>query len=162
MPNQKKIYTKFVERIQNKWDKEIGKRWSMCTSPSGYAQKEKILDYQKEILKRSTLPFWDYTPLSQQIPAEWVHACAVDMHEALYYGALAALLDYASIPYFTMPPKRLGVQHGYVFEICNWEKSKIGLQNLVWSKKKLFSIIPVTPLHHDKKILLMNSGVSQI
>ena len=48
---------------------------------------------------------------------------------------MQALQDYAGLTLLSMPPLRLGVQHGYVFEICNWERSKLDLRNLVWSKQ---------------------------
>jgi hypothetical protein len=122
-------------RIWNKWDRAVVKRLSMCSSPDKFVKKTDIFNYQKEICRRSFLPFQNVEELSQVISEEWVKASAIDLHEALYYGALQALLDYAGLTAFTMPPCNLGVQHGYVFEICNWEKSKLDKRNLVWSRK---------------------------
>jgi len=107
----------------------------MCSNPDYYAAKNDIFNFQKEVYKRSLLPFQSVEDLSKPIPINWIEACAVDMRESLYYGALPVLLDYAGLSGLTMPPINLGVQHGYVFEICNWEKSKLEKRNLVWSRK---------------------------
>lgn len=125
----------FMTRVRNKWHRDVVKRWEMCSAPEQFVDKQFLYNYQKEICRRSMLPFQSVDELSHVIPEEWVKASALDMHEALYYGALSVLLDYAGLGCFTMPPRNLGVQHGYVFEICNWEKSKLEKRNLVWSKK---------------------------
>lgn len=124
-----------ISRIKGKWNRDVSRRWAMCAAPERYVDKGVIFKYQKEICRRSSLKFQDLDDLSQPIPEEWVKACAMDMHEALYYGALPVLLDYAGLSFLTMPPSNLGVQHGYVFEIRNWEKTKLEKRNLVWSKK---------------------------
>jgi prophage maintenance system killer protein len=125
----------FASMLKEKWNKEVGRRWDMLSMPDSFIDKRIICSFQKEILHRSFLPFNSIEELSQPIPVEWVDACAIDMRESLYYGALPVLLDYAGLSGLTMPPMNLGVQHGYVFEICNWEKSKLEKRNLVWSRK---------------------------
>ena len=125
----------FFSRLKGKWNRDVSRRWAMCATPDHYVDKGIIYKYQKENCRRSLLDFQEIDSLSQPIPEEWVKACAVDMHEALYYGALPALFDYAGLSLCMMPPKNLGVQHGYVFEIRNWEKAKLEKRNLVWSKK---------------------------
>lgn len=124
-----------INRIHNKWNKDIVRRWSMCSTPDNYVDKTFYFNFQKEIYRRSQLPFNDTNDLSQPIPDEWFYASTLDSSEALYYGALQVMLDYSGISSLTIPPVNLGVQHGYVFEICDWEKSKLEKRNLVWSKK---------------------------
>lgn len=122
-------------RIKNKWNREIAKRMAMLSNPYSYSCKEEIYSYQKEIIRRSTLPLTDIITLSQEIPEEWMMTLSFDMSESLFYGAFPALAHYAGLRDLFMPPKQIGVQHGYVFEICSWEKSKLELRNIVWSKK---------------------------
>lgn len=124
-----------ITRVRNKWNRDVIRRWKLCSAPEHYVDKNVLFQYQKEIQRRASLPFQNIEALSQPIPEDWVKACALDMHEALYYGALPVLLDYAGLNSMTIPPVNLGVQHGYVFEIRNWEKSKLDKRNLVWSKK---------------------------
>lgn len=129
------MFVDTILRIKNKWNRDVVRRWELCSTPDRFANKEFLFNYQKEIQRRASIPFQSIDVLSKPIPEGWVKACAMDMYEALYYGALPALLDYAGISSFTMPPSNLGVQHGYVFEIRSWEKSKLEKRNIVWSKR---------------------------
>jgi hypothetical protein len=124
-----------LNRARARWNKDIVRRWDMFSSPDKYVLKRFFYDYQKEICRRSLIPMQDIDALSQPIADELFYANALDTKEALLYGALSAMIDYAGISSFSMPPTNLGVQHGYVFEIRNWEKSKLEKRNLVWSKE---------------------------
>lgn len=125
----------YIIRIQNKWEREVAQRWNKFIDPNRYADKNDIFNYQRDIITRSKLSFDEIYELSKPIPEKYVHTYAIDMYEALYYGALSILLDYAGLSSITMPPMNIGIQHGYVFEICNWEKTKMEMRNLVWSNK---------------------------
>lgn len=118
--------------IKGKW-KGVVRRWDMCSVPGLYVRKDHIIQYQREVLRRSLLSFQSIDELSQSIPFEW--AITTDMQEPMYYGAFQELLFYAGLSSITMPPKMLGIQHGYVFELRTYEKSKFIFRNLVWSKK---------------------------
>lgn len=108
-------------------------RWKMWSKPELYVRKDYIIGYQRDVLRRSLLSFQEIDELSLSIPFKRV--ISTDTQEPLYYGAFQELCSYAGIYSITMPPKMLGIQHGYVFEIRNFEKSKFKLRNLVWSKK---------------------------
>lgn len=125
----------FLNRIHKKWNRVIARRWAMCFVPDYFVDKRNVFNYQQEITRRSLLSFGEIDKLSHPISEDLLRTYALDMSEALYYGALPALLEYAGLESYTMPPLNLGVQHGYVFEIRNWEKSKLEKRNLVWSKK---------------------------
>lgn len=121
--------------IIKKWQQHVQRRNARHDRQILYTEKKYCFDYQKEICRRAQLPLQDIDALSQTIDDAWFNACTIDSHEALFYGAMQALQDYAGLTLLSMPPLRLGVQHGYVFEICNWERSKLDLRNLVWSKQ---------------------------
>lgn len=119
----------------NRWINAINRRWTMCIEPDRYVLRKNLYDFQREICRRSLLPFNEINLLSQPIADDHFKAIVLDMHEPLYYGALYALLDYAGLSSFFFSPLNLGIQHGYVFEIKNYEKSKLEKRNLVWSQK---------------------------
>ena len=110
-------------------------RWALCNNPGLDINEQYQYKFQEENCLRSSLPFNDIINLSKPIPDEWFRANVLDMHEPLYYGALSSLLDYAGLSFINFPPYKLGIQHGYVFEICHFEKLKLEKRNLVWSKK---------------------------
>lgn len=123
-----------INRVRRKWNKNIARRWAMFSAPDQFVEKRCIYGYQAEICRRSVIPLQNITELSEPISDKLFYANTIDSSEALFYGSLQAMLDYAGISSFTVPPMNLGVQHGYVFEIRNWEKSKLEKRNLVWSK----------------------------
>lgn len=124
-----------LSRIQNRWNKDIALRWAMLFNPTMFSSKQDSLDYQKELEFRANLSLNEIDALADEIPIKWMKTLSYDFCESLYYGALPTLLRYARLDNFHMTPPKFGVQHGYVFEICTWEKSKLELRNLVWSKK---------------------------
>ena len=111
------------------------KRRAQLFDPYRHVAKSVCFEFQREICRRSLLALQEIEELASTIDDSWMRACTTDSEEPLFYGAIHALLNYAGLDMFTMPPERLGIQHGYVFEFCNWEKSKLELRNLVWSKK---------------------------
>lgn len=128
-------YYRLIKRIQGIWNRRVVKSLDVCLHPELYSDKRISFDYQKEINRRMFLPLQEIEALSQPIDEVWFSNIALDSQEALFYGAIQVLLEYCGLSSFTTPPQNLGVQHGYVFEICNWEKSKLDIRNLVWSKK---------------------------
>lgn len=126
---------RFSNRIKYSWNYHIANRWALCSDPNRYVDKGYIVDYQKEICRRSLLPFNEIDVLSQPIANAQFQRNELDTCEALYYGASDALLNYAGLPSISFPSRKLRVQHGYVFEIKDFEKSKLEQRNLVWSKK---------------------------
>lgn len=124
-----------INVFRQKWQKHVQRRRNRQSAYYRGIEKNHIFCYQKEIYRRSALPLQDIEELSQPIDDSWLSSYAIDTEEPLYYGAIQALLDYAGLSLFSMPPVKLGIQHGYVFEICNWEKSKLDIRNLVWSKR---------------------------
>ncbi len=119
----------------NRWINAINRRWAMCVEPDKYVETKNLYEFQREVYRRSLLPFNEINLLSQPIEDDQFKANVLDMHEPLYYGALFALLDYAGLSSFSFSPLNLCIQHGYVFEIKNYEKSKLEKRNLVWSHK---------------------------
>lgn len=124
-----------VKKIKNKWNVDVVRRLEICREPSRYVDKNLLLEYQKEIIRRSLLSFNEVEDLSISIDDSCISSCTTDTSEPLFYGAIQAILEYANLSCINMPPKRLGIQHGYVFELRDWEKSKLTLGNLVWSKR---------------------------
>lgn len=100
-----------------------------------YIEKESLYLYQKENYRRSLIPFQEVELLSKEIPMEYINNIQMDFDEPVYYGGYYNLSQYAGLDTFTLPPKNLGIQHGYSFEILEWEKAKLNRRNLVWSKK---------------------------
>ena len=121
--------------IQKKKRQLMEERRAKLFDPNCHVAKSTYFDFQREICRRSLLSLQDIEELSKTIDNTWLSACTTDSYEPLFYGAIHTLLDYAGLAMLSMPPERLGVQHGYVFEFCEWEKSKIELRNLVWSRK---------------------------
>lgn len=120
--------------VREKWNVSIGKRLTMLSSPNLYVKKKHVYEYQKEICRRSMIPMHDIDALSQPIEDNLFFANTINSAESLFYGDLHALLDYSGLQLLTMPPLNLGLQHGYVFEIRDWEKSKLNKRNIVWSR----------------------------
>lgn len=100
-----------------------------------YIEKDSLYNYQKEYYRRSLIPFQDIESLSKEIPMEYINTIQMDFDEPSYYGGYYILSQYAGLDMFILPPKNLGIQHGYSFEILEWEKAKMNRRNLVWSKK---------------------------
>ena len=132
---QLSLTKRLIDRFSKSWNDQVGRRLEMCSNPRNYASKLLMYTYEKEICQRSQLSLDDIEELSQPIDAELFNSWAIDSEEALYYGAMQELLQYCELSSISMPPMNLGVQHGYVFEICNWEQSKLEKRNLVWSQK---------------------------
>lgn len=124
-----------AKKIKNKWNVDVVRRWVICREPSQYVDKNLLAEYQKEICCRTLLPFNDVEVLSQPIANVQFQKSELDPCEALYYGASDVLLNYVGVPSVLFPSRKLRVQHGYVFEIRDFEKSKLEQRNLVWSKK---------------------------
>lgn len=128
-----------INNICEEWNRKVVKRWNMLLTPKRYiekgTEKRNFYNYQKEIYRRSHISLNDIHALSQPVPDDWFYANAIDSEEALFYGDLQVMLQYSGLSSLVVPPKCLGVQHGYVFEIRDWEKSKMNKRNLVWSKK---------------------------
>lgn len=104
-------------------------------NPSKYSSRVGLYRYQAEMHRRSNLPFQDIEELSVPISQEDISGLIYDFREPVYYGAFSVLKQYASLESFMLPPLKLGLQHGYVFEMHTWEQSKLDLRNLVWSEK---------------------------
>ena len=115
--------------IQKKKRQLMEERRAKLFDPNCHVAKSTYFDFQREICRRSLLSLQDIEELSKTIDNTWLSACTTDSYEPLFYGAIHTLLDYAGLTMLSMPPERLGVQHGYVFEFCEWEKSKIELRN---------------------------------
>ena len=130
-----KSVREYLGIIHGIWNNHVVRGFEMFKHSGLYADKNLVFEYQKEINRRMLLPLQRIDDLSQPIEDKWFANNTIDSQEALFYGAMQTLLDYCGLTCFTMPPLNLGVQHGYVFEICNWEKSKLEKRNLVWSKK---------------------------
>lgn len=124
-----------ISRVKGIWTRRIFSSFQMCLNPELYSNNRMNFEYQKEINRRMLLPLQEIDALSQSIDEKWFNNIAFGSQESLFYGAINVLLDYCGLSSFTMPPLNLGIQHGYVFEICNWEKAKFDKRNLVWSKK---------------------------
>lgn len=133
--NSSKSVREYLSNIHGIWHNHVISGYEMFKHPWFFASKNQVFKYQKEINRRMFLPLQRVEELSQPIDDKWFANNTIDSQEALFYGAMSTLLDYCGLSCFTMPPMNLGVQHGYVFEICNWEKSKLDKRNLVWSKK---------------------------
>lgn len=125
---------KIYNRVREKWNKSVARSLAMLSSPNLFVEKNYIYEYQKEISRRSIIPLHDIDALSQPIADNLFYANTINSSESLFYGDLQALLDYSGLQLITMPPLNLGIQHGYVFEIRDWEKSKLNKRNLVWSR----------------------------
>lgn len=128
-----------INTICDKWNRKVVKRWNMLLAPKRFVEngteKEFFYNYQKEIYRRSRISLKDIKALSRPVPDDWFYAGVIDSDEAFFYGDLQAMLHYSGLSSLVVPPKNLGVQHGYVFEIRDWEKSKLKKRNLVWSKR---------------------------
>lgn len=120
--------------VRGKWNKSIAKSMAVLSSPNLFVKKNYVYEYQKEICRRSVIPLHNIDALSQPIADNLFFANTINSSESLFYGDLHAMLDYSGLQYITMPPLNLGIQHGYVFEIRDWEKSKLNKRNIVWSK----------------------------
>ena len=115
--------------------------------PSIYGNKDSLYKYQQEMYRRSMLDFQDIEALSEPIDASNLSSLIYDFREPVYYGAFSVLKEYAGLETFLLPPCKLGLQHGYVFEILTWEQSKLELRNLVWSDK----LVQMYQEHTDNK-----------
>ncbi len=105
--------------------------WNSDTS----IKKETLYQLFIENYKRSQIPFQNVEALSADIPIEFVDSLRIDFDEPIFYGGYSVLKQYAGLDTFMLPPKNLGIQHGYSFEILEWEKAKSKRRNLVWSKE---------------------------
>ena len=115
--------------------RSIKDRLNKFNNPSKFCDKEGLYKYQTEMQRRANLPFQDIEALSEPISTDYISGLIYDFREPVYYGAYSVLKEYAGLETFVMPPHRLGLQHGYVFEMHTWEQSKLELRNLVWSEK---------------------------
>lgn len=103
--------------------------------PSIYCNKNRQYHYQVDVEHRASIPFQKIEELSAPIAPEDISGLIYDFREPVYYGAFSVLREYAGLSDFSLPPHKLGLQHGYVFEIHTWEQSKLELRNLVWSDR---------------------------
>ena len=129
------MMSSIIGKICNKWEKHVARKQARFVNRISSDLKGKIYEYQKEICRRSQIPLGNIKQLAQPIAEDLFYANTTDFSEALFYGDLQALLDYSGLSFMSFPPTNLGVQHGYVFEIRKWEKSKLDKRNLVWSSK---------------------------
>lgn len=127
--------------------KELKERIDKFNNPSRYSNREGLYRYQYEIQRRAFLPSQAIEKLSQPIAREDMSGLIYDFREPVYYGAFSVLKEYAGLETFVLPPHKLGLQHGYVFEMHTWEQSKLELRNLVWSDK----LVKMYQEHTDNK-----------
>lgn len=95
--------------------------------------KELLYEYQKCIQQRESLDLTDVFKLSEDIPGYYLHSISTDIDEPNYYGSYKILRDYAHLDNLMLPPHNITIQHGYVFEMLTWEKTKMDKINFVWS-----------------------------
>lgn len=113
--------------------KALKGRIDMFQHPSRYGNKNLLYQYQLDIHNRAALPFQNIEALSLPIEVGGLSGIMSDFIEPIFYGAFSVLKEYAGLDECVLPPYRLGLQHGYVFEMHTFEKSKLELRNLVWS-----------------------------
>lgn len=122
-------------------------RADRITHPSNYTNKDGLYKYQIEMHRRSLLKFQDIEALAAPIDSGDLSGLIYDFKEPVYYGAFSVLKEYVHLDSFVLPPHRLGLQHGYVFEMHTWEQSKLELRNFVWSDK----LVQMYQEHTDNK-----------
>lgn len=127
--------------------------------------------YTLALVDRCKLPFQDIYGLSKDIPLDWMGVLYSESMESTFYGSFQTLMSYCDLDFIKTPPPNFAIQHGYVFEMSGWEKSKLEKINLVWSRelKRLYNeytdnsrIYPVgAPFFYADSILKDSEIVSE-
>ena len=99
------------------------------------SEKSVAFNYIVELNRRSRLPFQDIMALSQDFSFSDIASISSDMDEPNYYGSFWTLAHYAGFSLMNLPPRNFSIQHGIVYDFSQWEREKLGKENLVWSRE---------------------------
>lgn len=90
-------------------------------------------DYCVELNKRHELPMTSIGDLSKNIEDYQFATLSNGDGIVNYYGNFYVLSKYAGIPFFTIPPQSMTIQHGITYELLNCEMMHKEYINFVWS-----------------------------
>ncbi len=152
-------------------DRILGNTLSAKNIEESTSYEEIEKRYTLTLVNRYKLSLQNVCELSKDIPLDWIWTLYSESMESTFYGNFQTLMSYCDLNFIKTPPQNFAIQHGYVFELSNWEKNKLEKINLVWSReiKRMYSehtqnscIYPIgAPFFYAESILNENEIASE-